>query len=138
MVQKEVGERITALPPKLSILGVAARLDTEPRIAFVVPPDVFYPPPAVESAVLILDVHDRVPIAGEERETFFRIVTAGFQQRRKQLANSLADTLALPKPEVMAWLAGSGIAADRRAQTLTVEEWLRLAAGRPPAIGSRR
>lgn len=138
MVQKEVAERITATPPRLSILGVAARLYTEPRIAFTVPPDVFFPPPAVESAVVVLDVHDHVPVEGEERALFFTIVSAGFQQKRKQLANSLADTLALPKADVRDWLGAAGIAPDRRAQTLTVAEWLAVNALRPRSIVSRR
>lgn len=138
MVQKEVAERITATPPRLSILGVAARLYTEPRIAFTVPPDVFFPPPAVESAVVVLDVHDRVQVEGEERALFFTIVSAGFQQKRKQLANSLADTLALPKAEVVTWLGAAGIAPDRRAQTLSVPEWLAVNARRPASIVSRR
>jgi 16S rRNA (adenine1518-N6/adenine1519-N6)-dimethyltransferase len=131
MVQREVAERITAEPPDMTILGVATRFYSDPRMAFVVPPDVFVPPPKVESAVVVLDVHDQLPLPESMQARFFQIVNAGFRQRRKQLANTLAAELRLPKPAVLQWLSAAGITGDRRAQTLTLDEWLTLAADIP-------
>lgn len=131
MVQREVAERISAEPPNMTILGVATRFYSDPHMAFIVPPDVFVPPPKVESAVVILDVRDRLPLPESMQPRFFRIVNAGFRQRRKQVANTLAAELVLPKPAVLQWLGAVGIAGDRRAQTLTLDEWLALASDIP-------
>ena len=100
MLQMEVAERLVARPPAMSVLGVATQFYATPRIAFAVPPSVFIPPPKVESAVAILDVRRQLPLPEGEREQFFRIVNAGFRQKRKQVANSLAAELDLPKAVV--------------------------------------
>lgn len=126
MVQREVAERIVAVPPKMSILAVAVRFFGEPRIAFRIGPGAFTPAPRVDSAVLTIDVAARPPLDREDREIFFRLVRAGFNQRRKHLANALAAGIDLPKQGVEARLRSSGIDPDRRAETLSVTEWLRL------------
>lgn len=134
MLQKEVAERLVATPPNLTILGVAAQFYATPRIAFDVPPTVFIPPPTVESAVAILDVHPELLLPSEEHRRFFRVVNAGFRQKRKQVANSLAAELALPKEEVSRWLTDAGIDPMRRAQTLSVLEWVTLTKQAPAAV----
>ncbi|MER3436862.1 MAG: 16S rRNA (adenine(1518)-N(6)/adenine(1519)-N(6))-dimethyltransferase RsmA [Chloroflexota bacterium] len=126
MVQREVAERLAAKPPAMTILGIAAQFFTTPRIAFVVPPDAFYPPPNVDSAVVVLDVRPCLPLPPEERARFFRIVNAGFRHKRKQIANSLADEFRVPKEAVVQWLTAAGIDPSRRAETLSVEEWVKL------------
>jgi 16S rRNA (adenine1518-N6/adenine1519-N6)-dimethyltransferase len=131
MVQREVAERLVAKPPAMTILGVAAQFFTTPRIAFVVPPDAFYPPPNVDSAVVVLDVRPCPPLPPEERAQFFRIVNAGFRHKRKQIANSLADEFRVPKEAVVQWLAAAGIDPARRAETLTVEDWVKLSQHAP-------
>ncbi len=131
MVQREVAERLAAKPPAMTILGVAAQFFTTPRIAFVVPPDAFYPPPNVDSAVVVLDVRPCPPLPPEERARFFRIVNAGFRHKRKQIANSLADEFRVPKESVVQWIAASGIDPARRAETLSVEEWVKLSQHAP-------
>lgn len=139
MLQLEVAERMVARPPEMSVLGVATQFYTSARIAFKVAPPVFIPPPTVESAVAILDVKPELPLPGVQHALFFRIVNAGFRQKRKQVANSLAAELDLSKPEVTAWLDAAGIDPMRRAQTLTVEEWVRLTEQAPVEItGSGR
>lgn len=135
MLQKEVAERLVGTPPNLTILGVAAQFYAAPRIAFDVPPTVFIPPPTVESAVVILDVHPRLLLPEADHSRFFRVVNAGFRQKRKQVANSLAAELELPKDEVNRWLTEAGIDPMRRAQTLSVEEWVRLTQQAPPTVG---
>ncbi len=126
MLQLEVAERLTAEPPNMTILSIATQFYAEPRIAFHVPPTVFIPPPKVESAVAILDVRAIPPLPLEDRPAFFRIVNAGFRQKRKQVANSIAAVLDFPKADVSTWLESAEIDPMRRAQTLTVAEWVRL------------
>lgn len=136
MLQKEVAERIVARPPAMSVLGVASSFYAEGRILFDVPPAVFLPPPTVESAVVVLEVRPEPPLPEAERGRFFRIVNAGFRQKRKQVANSLAAELALPKEAVVAWLGACAIDPMRRAQTLEVEEWVRLTRAAPEAVAA--
>ena len=118
----------------MSVLSVATQFFAVPRIAFRVAPSVFIPPPTVESAVAILDVRPEPPLGAALRPRFFRVVNAGFRQKRKQVANSLAAELGLPKDEVVAWLSGAGIDPARRAQTLDVAEWVRLTESAPAAV----
>ena len=123
MLQLEVAERLVATPPNMTILSVATQFYSVPRIAFHVPPTVFIPPPSVESAVAILEVRPEPLLLGADRDLFFSIVNAGFRQKRKQVANSIAAQLDLPKALVSSWLKNAGIDPMRRAQTLTVEDW---------------
>jgi 16S rRNA (adenine1518-N6/adenine1519-N6)-dimethyltransferase len=134
MLQKEVAERIVARPPEMSVLGVATQFYAAPTLAFDVAPSVFIPPPKVESAVILLDVRETSPLPRELHPRFFKIVNAGFRQKRKQLANSIADVLRLPKADIAAWLQESGIDPMRRAETLSVEEWVSLARSAPAGV----
>jgi 16S rRNA (adenine1518-N6/adenine1519-N6)-dimethyltransferase len=134
MLQKEVADRLTAQPPDMSVLGVATQFFAEPRLAFTVSPEVFIPPPKVESAVVILDVRRQPPLPAELQPLFFKLVNAGFRQKRKQVANSIADVLQLPKAGIADWLATSGIDPTRRAETLSVEEWVTLTESAPPEV----
>jgi 16S rRNA (adenine1518-N6/adenine1519-N6)-dimethyltransferase len=134
MLQKEVAERLVAAPPEMSILGVATQFYAVPRLAFTVAPEVFIPPPKVESAVVILEVREEPLLPAEMEPLFFKIVTAGFRQKRKQVANSIADVLRLPKAEIAAWLVETNVDPMRRAETLTVEEWVALAKSAPAAV----
>jgi 16S rRNA (adenine1518-N6/adenine1519-N6)-dimethyltransferase len=134
MLQKEVAERLVGQPPEMSILGVATQFFASPRIAFDVAPAVFIPPPKVESAVVILDIHREPPLPRDVHPLFFKIVTAGFRQKRKQVANAIADVLQLPKADIAAWLGAAGIDPMRRAETLSVAEWVVLAQTAPDAV----
>jgi len=128
MVQREVGERIAAPPGAMSYLSVFAQYHARARVAFKVPRDAFEPAPKVESAVLVLepyDLDDRLDAAAEDH--LWRIVQAGFRERRKMLHNTLARQLPIDAERVEAALAACGIDGDRRPQTLAVGEWLALA-----------
>jgi 16S rRNA (adenine1518-N6/adenine1519-N6)-dimethyltransferase len=125
MVQLEVAQRIVARPPEMSLLTVSVQLFGRAELALRVPAGAFYPPPKVDSAVVAVTV-EAPPLPEAEQAGFFRLVAAGFGQRRKMLGNSLAAGLALAPPAVAAVLAGAGIDARRRPETLTVIEWLRL------------
>jgi 16S rRNA (adenine1518-N6/adenine1519-N6)-dimethyltransferase len=131
MLQLEVAQRLVARPPEMSVLSVATQVYADARIAFRVPPGVFIPPPKVESAVVVLDTKEDLPLPADALPTFFRIVNAGFRQKRKQVANSLAGELGMPKATVAGWLASVGIDPARRAETLAVAEWVALTVALP-------
>jgi 16S rRNA (adenine1518-N6/adenine1519-N6)-dimethyltransferase len=123
MVQKEVAERICAEPGDLSLLAVSVQLYATPELLFPVPASAFTPQPKVDSAVLRLVPHSAPLLPDIDREKFFEVVRAGFSQKRKQLANSLSAALQLPKAEVVTWLTAAGIDPERRAETLSIDEW---------------
>jgi 16S rRNA (adenine1518-N6/adenine1519-N6)-dimethyltransferase len=126
MVQYEVAQRIVAGPGDLSLLGVSIQFYGKPRIIAHVPAQAFYPAPKVDSAILRIDMKDEVPLTREQRDSFFRLVQAGFSQRRKQLHNSLTHGLHRKNMEVLAWLLAANIDPSRRAETLSIEDWLQL------------
>ncbi len=125
-VQREVAARIVAKPSNMSLLAVSVQLYGEPRIVARVPAGAFYPRPKVDSAVVRIQFYRDLPLSGDEIAHFFRVVRAGFGQRRKQIHNALAAGLALPNAVVREALAQSGIDPRRRAETLEIDEWVRL------------
>jgi 16S rRNA (adenine1518-N6/adenine1519-N6)-dimethyltransferase len=126
MVQREVGLRMIAEPPNMSILSVATQVYATGVILFDVPPDVFEPRPTVESIVLQLTPHALPILPQKLRPAFFSLVHAGFRHKRKNIANSLADETGLPKQSLNETLISAGIEPMRRAQTLSIVEWLKL------------
>jgi 16S rRNA (adenine1518-N6/adenine1519-N6)-dimethyltransferase len=126
MVQEEVAEAIVAQPGQMSVLSVSIQFYGEPVIAGLVPARCFYPEPEVDSAILRINVYAHPPVAVDDTRGFFQLVRAGFSAARKQLINSLALGLSRPKAEVLPLLEASGIAPQRRAETLTLDEWARL------------
>lgn len=125
MVQREVAQQMTARPPHSNLLAVSVQYYGTPRIVEQVPAGAFRPPPKVSSAVVRIDVH--VPAAGTGADEFFRVVRAGFSAKRKQIHNALTNGLALTRDETEQWLNRARIAPERRAETLSLEEWKRLA-----------
>ncbi len=126
MVQMEVAQRIIAEPGELSVLALSVQFYGQPRIIERVPAKAFYPAPKVDSAILRVDVNQQAPLLPAERDSFFRVVQAGFSEKRKQLHNSLTHGLHHKNELVRSWLADASIDASRRAETLSIEEWLRL------------
>lgn len=126
MVQQEVAQRIVAAPGDFSLLAVSIQFYGRPQIVAHVPSGAFYPAPKVDSAILRIEVHDQVPLSIEERNRVFRVVQAGFSARRKQLHNALTSGLHHKKEDVRAWLAAANIDPSRRAETLSIEEWIQL------------
>jgi 16S rRNA (adenine1518-N6/adenine1519-N6)-dimethyltransferase len=126
MVQKEVGEAITAAPGKMRFLSVKTQFYSRPAIISYVPAASFYPPPKVDSVILRLDVYSQSPIEVSDVAGFFDIVMHGFSAPRKQLRNSLAHSLEMPPSQVASLLEKTGIEAKRRAETLSLEEWREL------------
>ncbi len=128
MVQREVAERVAAAPGDMSYLSVFVQYHARARVAFRVSREAFEPAPKVESAVLVLEPYatdDRLDADAEDH--LWRIVQAGFRERRKMLHNVLRRQLPVDPGSVDAALAAVGIAPDRRPQTVAVGEWIALA-----------
>lgn len=126
MVQWEVAQRIIASPGDLSLLAISVQFYGQPQIVARVPAQAFYPAPKVDSAILRVDVNPDAPLTDAERKRFFRVVQAGFSERRKQLHNSLTHGLHIKNELIRAWLADAAIDSSRRAETLSIDEWLRF------------
>jgi 16S rRNA (adenine1518-N6/adenine1519-N6)-dimethyltransferase len=125
-IQKEVAERIVAGPGQMSLLAVSVQFYGEPRLVHRIPAGAFYPPPKVDSAVIQIDSYRQPIVDTDDVNWFFRVVKAGFSQKRKQLKNTLAAGLQLSGDTVQAALHCADIDPRRRAQSLSLEEWGRL------------
>jgi 16S rRNA (adenine1518-N6/adenine1519-N6)-dimethyltransferase len=125
-VQREVAARICAAPGDMSLLALSVQVYARPEIAAHIPAQAFYPAPKVDSAVVCLEVYPQPVIPTARLEGFFRLARAGFSQKRKTLRNSLSGGLAIPAAEAAARLAAAGIDPQRRAETLSLEEWGKL------------
>ncbi len=121
MVQKEVAERFAAAPGSADygLPSVVAGIHSRAHLAFSVPPQVFFPPPRVESAVVVLDRREAPPAS----EVAIELARAGFGQRRKMLRRSLSGVLDDPA----AHLTQRGIDPTARAEELSPQQWLSLA-----------
>jgi 16S rRNA (adenine1518-N6/adenine1519-N6)-dimethyltransferase len=136
MVQAEVADRLAAAPGQMSYLSVFVQLHAAVRVALRVPPEAFEPAPSVASAVVVLEPYDEPALPPERTDALWGLVQAGFRERRKMLRNVLARQLRagadgatgspVGQARVDAALAVAGITGDRRPQTLSVEDWLRL------------
>ena len=127
MVQNEVADRLVAQPGDLSLLGVSVQFYGKPRIVTRLSPAVFWPRPDVTSALVRIDTYgDRPAVPVPDEATFFRVVRAGFSQKRKQIRNALASGLSLGREETDRLLAAAGLDPQRRAETLSLEEWAAL------------
>ena len=123
MVQKEIAQTITAKPGQLSLLSISVQFYGKPGVVTYVPAECFFPAPKVDSAVLRIDLYPEPVVSVRSTESFFRLVKAGFTSNRKQIANSLALGLGLPKNDMLPLLEKAGIDKKRRAETLSLEEW---------------
>jgi 16S rRNA (adenine1518-N6/adenine1519-N6)-dimethyltransferase len=129
MLQREVAERLAA-PPGGKVYGalsVLTQAACDVELALRVPPGAFRPPPEVESAVVRLTPtsEPRVPPGLQAR--FREVVRAAFAQRRKTLANALTAGLGLPLTRVREAATTAGVDPGRRAETLTIEQFVSLA-----------
>lgn len=131
MVQREVAERMTATPPRMSLLGLATQFYSDAEVAFVVPSEVFVPAPKVESAVVSMIVKKELALGPADRERMFQLATMAFQRKRKTIANGLSQGLDRAKSEVEELVGVAGVDAGLRPQALIVDDWIRLAKAIP-------
>jgi 16S rRNA (adenine1518-N6/adenine1519-N6)-dimethyltransferase len=125
-MQEEVAERLVAKPGDMSILAVGIQFYGKARIVARLGAGAFWPRPEVSSAVVRIDVAEHPQVDVPDEADFFRVVRAGFGQKRKQLRNSLGAGLGLTHPESVAVLEEAGIDPARRAETLSIHEWAAL------------
>ncbi len=137
-VQREVASEMTAPPGRAGLLTIATQVYADARVVRRIKPGSFVPAPAVESSVVRLDVLPTPRVDRELLSTFFRVARAGFSAPRKQLRNALANGLNINSDTVMDALKQVDIDGRRRAETLTIEEWERLAVAIEPADAMRQ
>lgn len=132
MVQKEVGDRLTASPATKDYgsLTLLAQYHGHVEKLFTVAPGSFWPRPAVVSMVLRFTRRADPPATAPE-QVLFTVIRAAFAQRRKTLRNALAAGLGLPADTVAAALAAAGVDGSRRGETLTLAEFDRVAQSLP-------
>ena len=128
MVQKEVALRMVAKPgtKDYGALSVAVQYYTKPDIVLDVPPKSFLPAPAVTSSVIRCVLRDQPPVDVIDEKLFFRVVKAGFAQRRKTFANTMKTT-GLSKDRIEELLAKANIDGQRRGETFTLQEFADVA-----------
>ena len=128
MVQKEVALRMVAKPgtKDYGALSVAVQYYTMPDIVLDVPPKSFLPAPAVTSSVIRCVLRDKPPVDVVDEKLFFRVVKAGFAQRRKTFVNSMKTT-GLSKDRIEELLAKANIDGQRRGETFTLQEFADVA-----------
>lgn len=130
MVQKEAAVRITAAPGtrECGAISAAVWYYSTPQMLFSVSRGSFLPAPAVDSAVIRLDLPEELPPDTPPKEDFFRVVRAGFGQRRKTLLNALSAGLCMEKDGVRQLLAAAALPVTTRAEQVTLAQWKALAA----------
>jgi 16S rRNA (adenine1518-N6/adenine1519-N6)-dimethyltransferase len=124
-IQKEVAKRIVAKPggKDYGVLSLMVQYYAESSLQFIIPKEAFRPVPKVDSAVVHMRILAKPSVSVRDEKLFFRIIKTAFSQRRKMLSNSLKPV----HEDVTAWLLKTGIEPHRRPETLSMEEFARLA-----------
>ncbi|MDB5163664.1 MAG: putative Ribosomal small subunit methyltransferase [Candidatus Saccharibacteria bacterium] len=126
LLQKEVAQRVTAKPGQMSLLSVNTQLAYQTSLGQLVPAKLFTPPPKVDSQILILTRRPEPLFKDLDTKQFFRVVKAGFANKRKTLLNTLSAGLQLTKEETASKLQAADINPQTRPQELSLEQWHRL------------
>lgn len=130
VVQKEVAQRICAKVPDMNLLAVSVQFYASPKILGYISKGSFWPSPKVDSTIIkISRINANLPRINAD--LFFKIVKAGFTQPRKQLLNNLSKGLKMEKEKTTSWLSENNIQPAQRAETLNIEDWIRLAKSIP-------
>ena len=134
LVQLEVAERVAAAPGDWSYLTAFVQARTTASVVARVPREAFDPVPGVDSAILLLERRtgdDAFTLSPHDEERLWRLVQAGFRERRKKLRNALPRALPILESDIVAALGRAGLSPDQRAQTLSVADWVSLLAELP-------
>lgn len=126
LMQKEVAERVCAEPGQTSVLSITMQYYCKTGLGPVVLAELFTPPPKVDSQVLMLEYRDAPLFPGVDTKAFFRLVKAGFSERRKKLRSSLSGGLHLSKQDTDQLLMHAGVDGNLRAQNLSLEQWYEI------------
>lgn len=126
LIQKEVAERVCAEPGDMSLLSVSVQFYCNTGLGPIVPARLFTPPPKVDSQILLLEYRSQPLYTDVNTKLFFRIVKAGFAQRRKTLLNSLSAGLHLNRGQASKLLESANITPTTRPQNLSLDDWHRL------------
>lgn len=127
LIQKEVAERLAAVPGDMSLLSVLAQFYAHVNLSVVVTADKFDPPPKVDSQVVVLTHRGRPAFTDVPAKQFFHVVKAGFSGKRKTLVNALSAGLAISKDQAKQLITSAGADPGARAETLSLEDWHKLA-----------
>lgn len=125
LIQKEVAERVVAESGDMSLLSISVQFYCQTGLGPVVPAELFTPPPKVDSQILMLD-YSGARFQDVDTKEFFRLIKAGFSERRKMLRSSLSGGLQMSKPETSELLKTAAINPESRAQELTLDDWYQL------------
>ena len=125
-IQHEVAQRICARTGKMSLLSLSVLMYGKPSLEMRIPAGAFFPPPKVDSAVVLVKLYPEPLLKGDMREKFFEIIKAGFLHKRKTLRNSLSKGLAWAPSQAEKFLVEAGIDPQRRAETISMDEWIEL------------
>jgi len=129
MIQKEVAQRIVAQPPKMNLLAVSVQFYSQPEIISYVPKSAFWPQPKVDSAIIKLTPLSVIvyPAKGgadeATKQSFFKVVKAGFSHPRKLLISNLSQTFKIPKNKLQNIFQKLNLPFNIRAQNLSLENW---------------
>ncbi|QCT75764.1 16S rRNA (adenine(1518)-N(6)/adenine(1519)-N(6))-dimethyltransferase RsmA [Macrococcoides canis] len=131
MMQKEVGERLSAAPSTKAYgsLSIAVQYYTDVKRIMVVPKGVFMPPPNVDSLVVKLTTLESPRVDVEDETLFFKLTRGAFVQRRKTILNnymSLIQDSKEHKARIVEWLEASGVAPSRRGESLDLNDYAQL------------
>jgi 16S rRNA (adenine1518-N6/adenine1519-N6)-dimethyltransferase len=122
LIQREVAQRIVAEPGNMSVLALSVQYYGAAQLLGVVERHKFWPAPKVDSAVLQVKLYDQ-PAFPADRQRLFRLIKAGFGEKRKMMKNSLAGGLNLSTDLAVGLIAEAGLPPQSRAQELELEQW---------------
>ncbi|PIZ00140.1 ribosomal RNA small subunit methyltransferase A [bacterium (Candidatus Howlettbacteria) CG_4_10_14_0_8_um_filter_40_9] len=125
IVQEEVAEKVTAEAGDMSILAISVQLYGKPEIIRIFNRSSFYPEPGVDAAILKIIPYEKA-LFDVDKKKFFRIVKAGFGEKRKKLVNSLSGGLAIAKGPTLSILKSADLDENIRAEDLSLENWYEL------------
>ena len=128
MVQKEVADRMQVGPgtKDYGALSLAVQYYARPEVVANVPANCFMPRPGVDSAVIRLTRSPQPPVEVQDEKHMFALIRASLNQRRKTLANGLANGMGIPREQVVEALEEMGLSATIRGEALTLEQFAQL------------
>lgn len=125
-VQNEVAQRICATPGDMSLIALSVQVYGLPQVVARIRAEAFFPAPQVDSAIVRVDLYPTPLIQPAMLDAFFRLIKAGFSQKRKTLRNALAGGMHWSSNQAAQFLQNAGINPIRRAETLSIPEWEKL------------